>query len=469
MTDYNAGYTDKRCTFPTRTLYLNVRDRFICMLEFGLNQRNITIKNEVVVMIVTSKATKVLWAGTGINLVIGVLYTWTIFKESLVVDLGWTNSDASLPYTASVVCFSIALLLAGFLQDQFGPQKMLIAGIFTVSSGLIASGFASEPWMLILTFGVIVGSGIGMTYACLPPTTMKWFHTSQKGMVSGLTIAGFGFAPLYFAPIISWLISHYNISVSFVVIGIAVLIVALPLTVYIHNPPNNFDPKLSKPEMLYQRLTRRRSKSSGKQNFLVSEMLKTPQFYSLWIIFAFASSAGFMVISHVLSIASTRAILSNTTFLLSLLALCNSVGRISAGMLSDKIGRVEAMLLFFFLQTLNMLFFKYYSSLNLLSVGVMITGFCYGALFGIFPATIADYFGLKNYGANYGVFFTSWGFSGVIGPMVTAWLGEKYSYYDAAYISSALLLSVAFLCALTIKPIKKCGSCYAKSSKSRNT
>ncbi len=139
-------------------------------------------------MIMNNKAIRILTAGCGINLCIGVLYTWSVFKNALI-DLGWSHTQVSLPYTITIVTLSLALLVAGRIQDQFGPKKVLMVGTFMAGIGMVFSSLSISPINLCLSFGVLTGTGIGFSYAYLNPTAMKWFHTSRKGMVNGSLLA----------------------------------------------------------------------------------------------------------------------------------------------------------------------------------------------------------------------------------------------------------------------------------------
>ncbi len=222
--------------------------------------------------------------------------------------------------------FSICLLVAGILQDRMGPRNILILGAALTGLGMIASSFAQSVLMLNITFGVITGAGIGFGYACLSPSAMKWFHPSKKGMVNGLIAAGFGLAAVYLAPLTSSLIGQMGISSAFMVLGVGVLIIAVPLAATINNPPAGYVP--AEPKVKAGKAPVQVKKAA---DISWKAMLKTPQFYSLWIMYAFAAAAGLMIIGNITNIASVQANLPNAVYLASLLAIFNSGGRIAAG------------------------------------------------------------------------------------------------------------------------------------------
>ncbi|MDO6705471.1 OFA family MFS transporter [Photobacterium sp. 1_MG-2023] len=392
------------------------------------------------------RAKQILLAGFCINLCMGILYAWSVFKKALVVDLGWSNADASLPYTVAIITFSLSLLMAGILQDKIGPRKVLLLGTTMVGLGMMISSFATTPLMLVLTFGVLTGCGIGFGYACLSPSAMKWFHPSKKGMVNGLIAAGFGLAAVYLAPLTASLIAGYGINQSFLILGVAVLLIAVPLACTISNPPAGYQPEAPAS-------TDAKAAQAPSVDITWRGMVKTPQFYSLWVMYAFASAAGLMIIGNITSIAAAQADLSDAAFLVVILAVFNSGGRIVAGMLSDKIGGVKTLLIAFVMQAINMVMFATFDNEFSMMVGAAVAGVGYGTLLAVFPSITADFYGLKNYGANYGVLYTAWGVSGFIGPVVAAVAVDMTGTYTLAYTVCSAMLGVAVLLALITKPV----------------
>ncbi|ELF1353892.1 L-lactate MFS transporter [Vibrio cholerae] len=394
------------------------------------------------------KAMRILLAGFCINLCLGILYAWSVFNKALVTDFGWSAADASSPYAIATIAFSVCLLVAGILQDRMGPRNILILGTTLTGLGMIASGFASSVLMLNLTFGVMTGAGIGFGYACLSPSAMKWFHPSKKGMVNGLIAAGFGLAAIYLAPLTSALITHLGIQTSFMILGAGVLAIAVPLACTINNPPAGYVP--AEPKLKAGQEAKIAAKVA---NLSWKAMLKTPQFYALWLMYALAASVGLMIIGNITNIASVQANLPNAVYLASILAIFNSGGRVAAGILSDKIGGVRTLLLAFLLQGGNMVLFATFDSEFTLIIGTAIAAVGYGTLLAVFPSITAEFYGLKNYGTNYGVLYTSWGIGGAIGAAVVGYSMTHGGGYNLAYTISAAMMAVCILLALITKPI----------------
>ncbi|GAL18317.1 oxalate/formate antiporter [Vibrio maritimus] len=394
------------------------------------------------------KAMRILIAGFCINLCLGILYAWSVFNKALVSEWGWSAADASSPYAIATITFSICLLVAGVLQDRMGPRNILILGATLTGLGMIASSFAESVMMLNITFGMITGAGIGFGYACLSPSAMKWFHPSKKGMVNGLIAAGFGLAAVYLAPLTSSLIGSMGISSAFMVLGVGVLIIAVPLAATINNPPAGYQPEAPKVKAGQAPVQVKKAADMSWK-----AMLKTPQFYSLWVMYAFAAAAGLMIIGNITNIASVQANLPNAVYLASLLAIFNSGGRIAAGILSDKIGGVRTLMLAFILQGVNMVLFSTFTSEFMLIIGTAVAAVGYGTLLAVFPSLTAEYYGLKNYGTNYGVLYTSWGIGGAIGAAIVGYSMTHGGGYNLAYTISAVMMGVCIVLSLVTKPI----------------
>ncbi len=392
------------------------------------------------------KAMRILVAGIIVNLCMGILYAWSVMKKALVMDYGWSNADASLPYTTAIVVFALSLLVAGALQDRMGPRRILQVGTVLTGVGMLLSGMSDSVAMLTITFGVITGTGIGFGYACLSPSAMKWFHPSKKGLVNGLIAGGFGLASLYLAPITSWLIEDYSISTAFMVLGAGVLLIAVPAASTISNPPADYKPEAPKGYDAAK-------SAKPAANATWRQMLTTPQFYMMWVMFAFSSAAGLMVIGNITSIAGIQANIEEAAYLVGILAVFNTGGRVVMGVLSDKIGGIRTLLIAFVLQGINMVLFATYDSSVMMIVGAAMAGVGYGTLLAVFPSLTTDFYGLKNYGTNFGVLYTAWGISGVIGPIIAAIVVDTTGNFNIAYTISAAMLAVCVVLALVIKPV----------------
>lgn len=400
-------------------------------------------------------------AGTGINLALGVLYTWSVFAAALTDQLHWTKTAASLPYTLACAMFALMMVPAGRLQDRYGPRWIAALGGIFAGGGLILSSFTQSLSVLIITFGVIAGIGIGLGYSAATPAAVKWFPAQKKGLISGIVVAGFGLASLYIAPMTNHFIKTLGIEGAFRIEGIMFLIaiiafsqvLAVPLepvqTLDDSSTLNKSSLGLSTP--LQDVSSSRKHPVLLKTDFSWQAMLQSSRFYLLWVMFASGATAGLMIIGQLSSIAKVQAGISWGYAMVALLALFNAGGRILAGWLSDHIGRAWTMRLFFLLQAANMFSFSLYRTPELIALGASLTGLGYGSLLSLFPSATYDFFGTKNGGVNYGLVFTAWGVGGVIGPLMAGAVVDATKNYSLAYLISALLCLLASLLTFLLK------------------
>jgi len=391
----------------------------------------------------------VVMAGLGLNLALGILYAWSMFSKQLTESIanggfGWSRTTATLPYTIAIACFALIMIPAGRLQDRLGPRIVATAGALLCSLGLIVSslGRADVIWPLIIGFGILSGTGIGLGYAAATPAAIKWFGPEKKGLITGIVVAGFGLAPVYIAPLSKSLLGSQGIPGAFRTLGFVFLFVAGLSAQFLINP---------KPGQT------RRSSDSKKSSKVKAppladatwrEMIRTPKFWSLYLQFACGATAGLMIIGHIAKIVSSQSsgVIQAGFLFVALMAIFNAGGRVLAGMVSDIIGRVGAMIIVFLVQASVMFFFDQFTTASGFLFGAALVGFNYGACLSLFPATAADYWGTKNFGLNYGILFTAWGVGGVFGPNLAGMIADSTGSYAAAYrVAGGLLVFAALL------------------------
>ena len=389
-----------------------------------------------------NKPFKILLIGLIVNLSIGILYVWGVFSEPLAEALGVDAKHVDGPYQTSVFTFSVSLFLAGVWQDKVGPRIVTILGVFLVGAGLLASGYASTLMELQVTFGCMVGAGMGFAYACIGPCTMKWWPENRKGLVSGLTAGGFAMAALYLAPLSTVLIEHFGILDTFKILGIGLLFM-IPMASLLVDPPKGYVADEPKGET---------AESCVDVNIQWLDMLKTPQFYQIWLMFMVSSAAGIMLIGSIGNVSKSIGLTAEEIALsIILLAIFNTAGRVIGGVVFDKIGRVHTLGLIFLLQAVNMIFFTTIETTIPLMIGISVGAMSYGALFGVFPPVTAIDYGLKSYGTNFGILYSAWGVSGFFGGILASISGTT----ETTYLAFAVLLFFITAMNYLMKPVDK--------------
>lgn len=392
----------------------------------------------------------VTFAAFGANLVLGTLYAWGVMGKALVTDWGWTRADASLPFTASTIAFAIMMIFAGRMQDKIGPKLVVFLGGLMLGLGLILSAVAKSPLLMLITFGVVGGIGIGLGYSATTPPSIKWFPPQKKGLISGIVVAGVGLAAVFMAPLTAKLLSATeSIPQTFVILGIGAILFVFLMSLIISNPPAGYVPPAASSAP-----GAKKTPAAPRRDLDWPEMLRTRAFWQLWLTMILAAAAGLMIISQVALIAKSHGIEAGAKFVV-VVAIFNTLGRLLSGFVSDKIGRTYTMALFFSLQAVNMFCFHLYTTEGWLLFGAAFAGICYGPVFTLFPSATADFYGIKNLGVNYGLVFTSFGVAGTIGPILSAALADRNNgLYDTAYMVCAVMLIAAVILALITKAPK---------------
>lgn len=391
-------------------------------------------------------------AGTGINLALGVLYTWSIFKGGIQQSIqkggsgGFTWDPASLndPYAVCCMVFACMMILAGRIQDKFGPRITAVIGGILVGIGFLWISQTTAYWSWVLGFGVLAGAGIAFGYSAATPAALKWFPPTRTGRISGIVVAGFGLASVYIAPLAQYLLNTLGIMEAMMIFGIAFVVVVSLLSIFLVNPPEGYTPpgfEERRGRSAHVKHARSRFKDVNASPL---EIIKEPTFWTLWVLYFIGAGAGLMVIGSVAGMA--KASLGKNAFLaVAILAIGNAGGRIAAGALSDTLGRKRTLIAIFSLQAVLMFVAipitgaAVASAPLLLCLATMI-GFNYGANLALFPSFAKDLWGMKNFGVNYGVLFTAWGFGGLVMGRASETLKAATGTYAISFFTAGVLL-----------------------------
>jgi OFA family oxalate/formate antiporter-like MFS transporter len=393
---------------------------------------------------------RVTFAGMGINLALGILYTWSVISKRIPDDWGWNEDDKSLPYMIACLVFSLIMVPAGRMQDKISPRIVATIGGILVGLGFIVASMTTSLMVFVIGFGVLVGAGLGFGYASATPPAVKWFPAAKTGLIAGIVVSGFGLASVYAAPLTTLLIANLGFSTAILLLGIAFLVVVVSLAQILKPPPEGYIPissELKKPDV----------ESNKKEDFSPKEMLTTWQFYLIWFIYVCGAGAGLMVISKLAAIADKQVGITMGFVLVAMLAIGNGGGRILAGMLSDKIGRKAMMFICFVSQAFLILLLSKAtgeSALGTIPAMAIISaliGANYGANLSLFPSITKDFYGLKNFGMNYGLVFTAWGVGGFMLAKLAGAMYVKHQTFAIAYYGASALLILAAIMTILVK------------------
>ncbi len=413
---------------------------------------------------------RVTFAGMGINLALGILYTWSVISARVPQDWGWNEDDKSLPYMIACLVFSLIMVPAGRMQDKIGPRVVATIGGVLVGLGFILASMATSVLAFVVGFGVLAGAGIGFGYASATPPAVKWFPAAKTGLIAGIVVSGFGLASVYAAPLTTFLIGSLGFRTAILILGVGFLATVVSLAQLLRPPHKvlQFVKGYGEAGRLKQQVTaREKVEPEGqtppasvvqKEDFAPKEMLRTVQFYLLWFMYVCGAGAGLMIIAKLDKIAQDQAGIKLGFVLVAVLAVGNGGGRILAGLLSDKIGRKATFLICFVLQAILIFLLSQAATDNALgtipamAIISALIGANYGANLSLFPSITKDFYGLKNFGMNYGLVFTAWGVGGFMLAKLAGNMYVKYDTFDIAYYGASALLILAAVMTLFVKP-----------------
>jgi OFA family oxalate/formate antiporter-like MFS transporter len=393
------------------------------------------------------------------QILLGVLYAWSIFRGPLAQLHGWSKAQTIAPYRYSLLAFAAGMILGGMWQDRKGPRIVASFGGFLLGTGcLLASQIGGTVGGLVLAYGVIAGFGVGCTYVTPIATCIKWFP-DKRGMIVGMAVMGFGVGPLVFGPLLETLLGTdkamfaATIPRTFLILsGIFYAGVIGAAQLYRVPPPG------WKPPNWTAAAKRGAAADAGPK-----QMLATWQFYALWVVYFLGTSVGLTAIGEATPLlremAGTSAIMSAGAAL-GVMSIFNGLGRLGWGSVSDRIGRKGAVLGMCAVSIIACLvFLRNAAGFVPLLTGLCMVAFSYGGYLALMPSLTADYYGAPNVGANYGAVYTAWGICGFLVPGYFAEIMDQARAandlaggYREVYVTLAVLAAVGAVVAAVLRP-----------------
>jgi MFS family permease len=420
------------------------------------------------------------FAGIGVMLCIGTVYSWSLFTRPLIAGFGWTNADATWAFAIANFCLGLGTVIGGRWQDRVGPRTVTIVGIVFWGLGLLAAGLGTAEfgkYWLWITYGVIGGLGGGMAYVTPVAMVTKWFP-DRRGLGSGMVVMGFGLGALVYNNIVTripsfadaakaagayvtaradalkagttfdpsqYLMTHDQTQAVlnvFIFSGIAFIIIGGLCAMILRNPPDGYTVPGATA-----------AAAASTVNFAPSQVLGMPQFYGLWLLLFLNVTAGILIISNAVPIFSdlTGATAAQAGLIYGFLAVFNGIGRFFWGGISDRIGRNLTYTIIYLVQVAIFFILGSLHDVTAVAIAFAIVLLCYGGGFGVMPSFNADYFGTKFMGQNYGMILTAWGTAGLVGPTIAAFVKDKTGSFTGALIPVAIMLIVAAIIPFFVK------------------
>lgn len=381
----------------------------------------------------------VLFASCLINLCCGSIYAWSVFARPMAETIG--VESLAIVFTVANAVGPITMIPGGSINDKLGPKWVIFVGGIIFGGGMIASGFAASMFHLVLTYGLGCGLGMGLIYGCTIGNSVKFFP-DKRGLIGGIATASYGISSVIVPPVANALISAVGVRAAFKVLGCVFLFVICGAAFFVRACPPSFVPQGWKPKKNSDAIV-----SQTEKNW--KQMLADPIFYVMLLILTCGGVFGLMTISCASSIAQNMILMtpSAAAVCVSVIALFNTAGRIIAGSLSDKIGRINtlsiAMVLALF--GLGALYLSEPDTVVLFIVGLVLIGVCFGTFMGVFPGFTADQFGAKNNTVNYGIMWIGFAIAGVVGPTILTSIYQSVGAYQPAFLVAGAIAVIGLI------------------------
>lgn len=398
----------------------------------------------------------ILFASCLVTLCAGSLYAWSVFATPMSDYLssltGVQIASLAIVFTVANSVGPITMISGGAINDRIGPRWILIIGGLLFGAGMIGSGFVRSVTGLIISYGLGVGLGVGMVYGTIVSNAVKFFP-DKAGLAGGLTTACYGGSSIIIPIIATALLSKYEITTCFKILGAVMGIIIILSSFVIEACPADFN------------VTGAENKKSGRKQTAPSvdhtwrEMLAQPKFYLMLIVLMCGAFGGMMIISQASPLAQNMMAFTPAAAaaVVSILALFNMLGRLASGMLSDKLGAEGTMKITFTLSCAAcvLLFFCSAGKNAMFYIGLSAVGFSFGSIMGIYPGYTARQFGRRNNSVNYGIMFIGFALAGLFGPMIMNMIYSSTGKYQPAFLVSAVLSAVGLCLVFILNSIAK--------------
>jgi OFA family oxalate/formate antiporter-like MFS transporter len=389
-------------------------------------------------------------AGIFLQMALGAVYAWSVFRVPLAKQFGWSISEVTLTFTISIFVLGVAAFFGGLWLNRKGPRIVALTGGILYGAGVFLASFSDHRlWWLYLTYGVIGGIGVGFSYIVPVAVLVKWFP-DRRGLITGIAVGGFGAGALITAPVATRLIQSVGVLSTFAYLGVAYLLVTVVSGYFMQNPPEGWKQERWVP-------TGTQVKQRSTRDYTLGDALGTWQWWALWLLLFLNTSAGISIISQESPLFQELGQVSAVVAagMVGVASIGNALGRVFWAWASDSITRRATFAIMFLAQVALFWALPSISSPSILTIVAFIVLMCYGGGFGTMPAFVADYFGSKNVGPIYGLMLTAWGFASAFGPLLIAYMRQASGTYRGALHVIAGVMAISVVLPLIVSPPRR--------------
>ena len=355
---------------------------------------------------------------------IGSMLSLGVFLQPMSEAMGWSRTGISLAALLNFLCMGVGSFLWGALSDRFGTRAVVLAGGILLGGGLVGASQAATLGQFQLLFGVVVGVAAGSFYAPMTATTTRWF-VEHRSLAVALVSAGLGLGSMTVAPLVGWIISHYDWRVAMLVIGDLAWLLLIPAALLVRNPPAAAPAPPPAPGALAPR------------EFTVAEALRTPQFAAIALTHFACCAAHSGPIFHMVTNVIDHGISAMAaTTVLSAAGLASLSGRVICGLLADRLGAKRVLIVGLAIQAAAVGLYLVTRELAGFYALALMFGLAYGGVMPLYAIVVREYFGARIMGATFGAV----AFASTLGMALGPWLGgvlyDSFGSYAWLFVGS---------------------------------
>jgi OFA family oxalate/formate antiporter-like MFS transporter len=378
-------------------------------------------------------------------------YGWTLFVGPIDQKYHWGRAAIQVAFTIFVLTETWLVPIEGYLIDKFGPRAMISASGVLVAIAWVINSVADSLPMLYLG-AAIGGIGAGVVYGGAVGNALKWFP-DRRGLAAGLTAAGFGAGSALTVIPIANMIASSGYQAAFLWFGLGQGIVVVLVGLLLRAPETGEVPASQ-------------AVQQSRRDYEWAEVLKTPVFYVMYIMFVAVGAGGLMAIAQLAPIANDFKIatvpvsligltLPALTFALTIDRVLNGICRPFFGWVSDQIGRENTMFIAFLLEGIGIFALLYFGTNPVMFVVLSgLVFFAWGEIYSLFPATCTDLYGKKYATTNYGMLYTAKGTAALLVPLANVLTTATGSWHAVFYVAAILNIIAAVMALFVLKPMR---------------
>ena len=359
-------------------------------------------------------------------------YSWTLFVGPLQKGTGWKLSDIQFAFTLFIIFQTWVQPFDGWLIDRLGPRGFVTAAGIMCGLGWAGMGYANNLPTLYALY-CLAGAGAAFVYSGAVGSALKWFK-ERRGLAAGIMTAGFGGGTALFIPFIQSSIIGNGYRATFVATGVLQGLVIALVAQFLRHPSA---------AAVQVKATSKAAATVEKKQFTTMDVLRTPQFYVMYVAFVLMATGGLLVTANAGPMAKSWGF--SITLAATLSPLANGASRIFWGWISDRLGRENTMIVTFVLQAFCLVAVATLGQISTVWFVATLVAvyFTWGQIYSLFPSTSGDYFGTKHATSNYAVLYTAKGVAAIIGGYVAALVYEQSGSWAMGFYGSAVMALIA--------------------------